>query len=369
MKKFLVLLCWTLFRAKQNYIPIRLFATIEGPLCMTIRFDEDGSDCFFISLLLNHLMVREVKKDFEPTEEKIIEIDNKKIKSSLLRSKISIDINNEDCFIENLPFYHRHSDQPFVYNYFPLTYYMEDEKFSIIHYLYNHKKIKNLGFGVCYKDYILYLGEIPKSTVIDYYSFIYNYTIPINETKKTWGCTINQIQIGNYSQTINDYVRFETSLNFLYVPEKFWNSLKQNVLEPFFGNETQNNDNEFRIPKQSLNVFQSMNVTLGGIDFKFDPNDLFECVFSECIFIMRLDRSFGDQWIFGDKFLRKYFAFFSYSKKSITFYSQEMLTHNKKFLPPNNYSIYLIIVISIICFTQIGVLGFHLVFGRKLTIE
>lgn len=370
MKQFLLLLCWTLLRAnEENFIPVHLFSTIEGPLCMTIRFDEDGSDCFFISLLLNHLMVRNVKKNFDSATQKIIEIDNKKIKSSLLTSKILLNTNNEDCLIENLPYYHRHHDQDFVYNYFPLTYYMEDEKFSIIHYLYNHNKIKNLGFGVFYNDYVLYLGEISKPRVIDYYSFIYNYTIPINETQKTWGCTLNQIRIGNYSQIINDYVRFETSLNYLYVPEKFWHSLKKNVLEPIFGNEAQINDNEFRISKQSTKEFPVVNITLGGIDFKFEPDDIFECVFGKCIFIMKLDKSFGNQWIFGDKFLKKYFTFFSYSKKSITFYSKEMLTYNKKFLLSNNYSIYLIIVTSIICFSQIGILAFQVIFGRKSIIE
>ena len=45
MKQFLLLLCWTLLRAnEEKFIPIHLFSTIEGPLCMTIRFDEDGSE-------------------------------------------------------------------------------------------------------------------------------------------------------------------------------------------------------------------------------------------------------------------------------------------------------------------------------------
>ena len=61
----------------------------------------------------------------------------------------------------------------------------------------------------------------------------------------------------------------------------------------------------------------------------------FSCEGKNCVLMIKYDKEIGEQWIIGEIFLAKYFAFFDYSTSKITLLSKtqlKIITINKEII-------------------------------------
>lgn len=84
-----------------------------------------------------------------------------------------------------------------------LSYKFDDEKFSLVHRLYNGKRIehKSFGFHSTRHNEAIYFGGIPKE---EHLRYNYKGYCNVDNTQSNWGCALHRIQYGNLSFDIKE---------------------------------------------------------------------------------------------------------------------------------------------------------------------
>lgn len=234
------------------------------------------------------------------------------------------------------------------------------EEFSIIHQLYNRKYINRRAFafseGIITNKIKLYYGELPQKSIYNKAKL----TCKVNNKYSTWGCDIHSIYFSNPSikyQKSNQYVYFQTNIEYILAPEDFLTFLHNTIFISYFNsglcfydidaNEAKIVCNEYisdQFPKIYIR-FDTGTFVIENIMRKY-YNGFYSCIF-EANYI---DKGTKNKWIFGNYFLLFFSEVFDYDSSEITFYS------DRHIITFNSYNQHLLILNIIILVIMIIIL-------------
>ena len=244
-----------------------------------------------------------------------------------------------------------------------------DERFSLVHNLYNNGVIKKKLFGHEYtsrKNGYLYLGEIPPSLGYDYYKCSVAPFIPyLNK----WHCESRAIALStgtNYTQFNSPYV-FDTSYVDLRGPFYQCNSILSEIKE-IFGEKCQYISEEIDEENRYIKLVCDYDIDIGktpditfhlkGYELRAKNFDIFRVVLIDGK-KKYLSKIVGDTrynyWNIGEPVLKNYNMVFNYEDNTVGF--SENLN-----LKEGDWGVTIILMII---FIVIGVIGIYVVKNRK----
>ena len=244
-----------------------------------------------------------------------------------------------------------------------------DERFSLVHNLYNNGVIKKKLFGHEYtsrKNGYLYLGEIPPSLGYDYYKCSVAPFIPyLNK----WHCESRAIALTtgtNYTQFNSPYV-FDTSYVDLRGPFYQCNSILSEIKE-IFGEKCQYISEEIDEENRYIKLVCDYDIDIGktpditfhlkGYELRAKNFDIFRVVLIDGK-KKYLSKIVGDTrynyWNIGEPVLKNYNMVFNYEDNTVGF--SENLN-----LKEGDWGVTIILMII---FIVIGVIGIYVVKNRK----
>ena len=212
------------------------------------------------------------------------------------------------------------------YDSFPLALKFSNQNQSIVHLLYKEKKINSLSFGLKYsienKTAKLFIGGIP---LYELSQFSYQTSLSMNITK-TWSSVLDTIHFNDCNYKVNSVVSFLPNNQYILVPMKFLDYLKQKIFQNYFYNKTcvsviYLDGYGIECEYKFIEYFPSIVFTLQGINFTLTRKELFDYKEGVGIFLIRKKRSSPDLWILGIPFLSHYITKFNYEKNEISFFS------------------------------------------------
>ena len=321
----MILLPFLLFFVKGEIMRFTLYITLEGPLCMMVNFLDVGSDCFFIGMFTDSMIVREIPN--YPTEEtNRFTIDGFEIRTGLQVADIVLAGDSSITF-ENFPYYHRIQDEAnYTYNYFPMAYKFKDNSASVMHRLFQYKKTSEIGFGVSYLKNELIIGGVPQDITENKYR--YNYTVNVDTRYTTWGCQLDSVQFGDDKMNFKKYTRFEVGKRSFYVPKDVMYKIKEVFLDKYNLCDDFIVEKKIFVDRSKIDNLPNINITIEGITFPLTTEEYFDCNdrrSSGCKFLFRYKTAVGDEYVIGDYFLSKYFVYFNQTGNSLTFFSEKEL--------------------------------------------
>ena len=291
----------------SDFKSLSLTSTRQGSVCIMVKLFTQYKKCFLLSLSDDSLVI----KDNFPFQEVV--------------NTIAIG----DLFemeILDIPYYIEEKEiiTDNIISVFPLGYKYNDIQYSIIHNLYVNNIIKEEGFGILFSkgSNRLFLEGYSSTIIEKQNEYKFNYTIDVDRHYPTWGAKINYVSIGKKKYNSNSYFHFETNTTFIYVPEKFMEFLI-NELNIIYHTRF---DVDCILYYDQLVEFPDLTFSISGINFILTSYDFFSCEGKNCVLMIKYDKDIGNQWIIGDIFLTKYFAFFDYSTSTITLLSKTQLT-------------------------------------------
>ena len=224
---------------------------------------------------------------------------------------------------------------------FGFAYKFQNESFSIIHQLYNQRRISEKSFGLIpYRSDrkpgtgSIYLGEV-SDVILN--RFKYNGSCPVSDDYAPWGCQLSSIIMNNKTYEFRQYAFLNTARYHTIVSTKFFDFIYNNYFINWVDDEIC-----LKIFISSIYYFRCYQVVIemaGKISFQFNNNltltipviDLFTCSenFCESNFVSNTDENLFE---FGSAFFKFFNAtIFHYDKKSVFFYSdKDSVTFNSQ---------------------------------------
>ena len=237
-----------------------------------------------------------------------------------------------------------------------LGYYITDEKFSIVHCLYNDGKIKQRKFAIGEynnkEEYgLLYFGGIP-SSVTDKKEYKAKCKVP--KGSLNWSCKLDKVIISNNTYDAKgDQMLFETSFENMIVPEKFLDFINETVL-PYRKNcyYIKNKVSFIRCNIDELDALPLYHFVFDEIDFTIPMGRLFVDGYEIADSVLLSNRDIEDNknmWIFGGRFLENYISVYDYDKSTIEFYTSKYVMKQIKEIKTFDVK-NIIMIIGILCF-------------------
>lgn len=237
--------------------------------------------------------------------------------------------------LENITFYTFKDDIPIEAQFFVgFAFKFEDEKYSVIHQMYNSNKILQKKFALVpdrkhnNQNGTFYFGDIPEGLIVNKKRG----KCSINENYHTWGCNIDKIIIGdNIVHTINQYAHFSVSNNNIFVPSSFFSIIERDLFANYMKNmeckkEKYNDKMHFYCTDTVIGTFPDIQIVFGKTKLTIPTDKLFICDFySKCDFLMINRLDYDDHFIIGTPLLSSLDLLFDYDDKSLTFYSNEFI--------------------------------------------
>lgn len=281
---------------------------------------------------------------------------NKYISNMTFTSFDEDDINNITLY--NFPFYYLTRRTIRSFDSFPLSFKIQNESYSFIHYLYNKHFINHKKFGLHYLldkgNGTLYLGGLPENVLN---KNPYKTSCKVNENYPSWGCNLTKVIVDNYTYINEGYSKFQSNQRYILAPKKFSKYLYDRILKPYITNGTC--DKSFPIDNfyfdckcNEIDFFPTVHFVFENTIFTLNISNLFDREEETCHFRIELNDDNETEWIFGIDFLSQYYSLYDYDSKLITFYNDipfkqetERVIRNKK-LPINIINITLIILMT-----------------------
>lgn len=260
--------------------------------------------------------------------------------------------------LQNLTFYTMKDDIPTDAQFFVgFSYKFEDEKYSIIHQMYNSNTILKRRFALVPDRYYnnkngtFFFGDIPEELIANKKRG----KCSINENYHTWGCNIDKIIIGNnIVHTVNQYAHFSLSNNNIFVPSSFFSIIERDIFSNYLKNfdckkEKTSNKLHFYCTDAVLHNFPDIQIVFDKVKLKIPTDKLFRCDFSsECDFLIINRNDYDDHFIIGTPLLDSLDLLFDYDDKSLTFFSNEFIEGGLNGNGTMIKKIYIIIIISLV---------------------
>ena len=266
-----------------------------------------------------------------------------------------------------------------------------NESFSIVHQLYNSKKINKKIFT--FIPYDSHRGEIVIGD-IPFYATKNKYESECKVKRERWGCELNSIYFEYEGQDnklfqMNKTYTFllQTTVSEIFAPEEFITFLKDTLFKKYLENgqcefETNSNNNHKTfLCNYSYRFFESfpssIHFVIGDYDFTIPKSKLFSVdsfayyrdedevkYFIFNIYSMKNSTGYGsDVWIFGKMFLLEFTTTFDYDNKKIFFYQKKLIN---KIQNGNLYDKIILSLIIIVLIMGIFLLLYNI---NKITIE
>lgn len=272
---------------------------------------------------------------------------------------------NDDFRIKNFNFYIFNRTRYFMYEMgLGLGFGFLDERFSIVHHLYNMHKISKKQFtirNIKTLEIELVIGEPP--SLLKHWK--YEGRIPVQRDKRGWVSRLENVYINN--------VPFRLDIDFSFNNVKAPYILSKKLFDFFVGvylkEEIEKKvcrvDNEVSDHKMIFcdgakkKELQNVKFEFFGIKVAIHPEELFHCE-RICRSYFSYDESDPDFNGFGMNFLNKFGEIvFDYEDASVTFYSDESGLGEKR---TDFYIVYIYIICSLISVFEI----FLIVFVKKI---
>ncbi len=224
-----------------------------------------------------------------------------------------------------------------------LTFHFDNEKYSLIHQLYNSGFInsKKFYFVPPKKDIKgeLYIGGIPKEKLENKYK---SRCFLIKNSKK-WSCDLNKVHIIinetiDIYNPINETVTFTSNFNNIIAPQNFITFLKKKYINKLTDSGKCKNrrinakkGNNFKIACKCEILFNELHYItfiLNNYEYKICIDELFQYDHGLCELLINGEINRTDEWIIGSLFYNKHIMEFNYESKSISFYSNEIIKYN-----------------------------------------
>ena len=224
--------------------------------------------------------------------------------------------------------------------------YNQNKSISFIYNFYSKNIIDELSFSLVYSrgnDGYLFLGGIPPTYIINTYSGSCN----INDRYDNWGCQVRAVLLGNKEFTIKDgYGYLSATQSEISVPKTFLTFLNETYFQQYFDqgdcfvNEVIDK-NDFISFETDCNcsvyeTFPQLKFILGNIKISLNGRSLFKKEVDKCRLIIKENMNDENTFIFGISLLRLFHILFDYDKKSITFYSKEIIEQAEDFQEQNS---------------------------------
>ena len=258
-------------------------------------------------------------------KEENITANNHNITALRINTSISFD-KERTISINNYSLYYVDNNLVRGYDTFPLALKFSNQNKSIVHMLYKEKKINSLSFGFKYsiknKTAKFFLGGIP---IDELFTFTYQTSLPMNITK-TWSSVLDNIHFYDCDYKVNAVVSFLPNNQYILVPIKFLDYLKQKIFQQYYYNKTcvsviYLDGYGIECEYKFIEYFPSIIFTIQGINFTLTKQDLFDYKEGVGIFLIRKKRSAPYSWILGMPVLSHYTTEFNYEKNVISFRS------------------------------------------------
>lgn len=220
-----------------------------------------------------------------------------------------------------------------------LAYTFMDQKFDIIHQMYNDKLINKKNFAF-YIDSLfrgkLFFGGIPPNL-----TKIYKYSQSCQvRGGNFWGCDLYAVKYGNKIYNNIHLSFFQSDFNGILVPFDFFEQYFKEVIEGYILNRTCTireigKKVEYECNCQELDYFPSISFQFYNFEITFTRNDLFLNYTRVCFFSIKNNYNSINNWEFGLPAFKKYIVQFDYGENWIRFYSEDPSFGNKRYM--HNY--------------------------------
>lgn len=240
------------------------------------------------------------------------------------------------------------SEGKFITSFLGLSYKVDNEEYSFVHFLKKHNKISKLSFGFdrnsfSYEFKPIYFGGIPSELRNKYK---YQAFFKVNETYKTWGVDLEKVTFScggkNYSEYINtNYTYLNVNTNLIFAPRSFFAFINQTYFNQLYQNQTCT----YRISSDTSEYitcflgkivhFPEFTFVIGGYKFSFLYDSLFTIYDRGDFASFNIHLNLKDKeekWMIGFSLTEKYCVNFDYEEKMITFYDSrpfELNNNNK----------------------------------------
>lgn len=213
-----------------------------------------------------------------------------------------------------------------------LAHKFRDEKFSIVHSLYNLKKIERKIFSIADFDKhitigMIYFGKLPTNAE----NKKYQGKCSVTKNSINWGCKLKRVEIGEFSYNAKrDNMLFETSFENIIVPEKFLDFVNETVLKTHkHGCEYTNNLKGTKFIRCHMDELEALPIyrfIFDGVEFDIPMGRLFVdgLETSDSALLSNKDLTGDpDLWVFGGRFLSNFITVFNYDDNEISFFTNK----------------------------------------------
>lgn len=325
---------------------------------MTKYFSIDLALPFsFLSMLFHSS--NESEPIFKEVSSSFITIDNQIFTTALY----SVLTYLSDNFIPIEDFHIHYAPNPAIQKYDSLTFsHKPNESLSLVHLLYQQKKIDKLQFGMYinrvgyYREGKLMFGGITNDITSKY---PYSASCKAISDKESWGCSLDVVKftLNKVSYTyINTYpLSFQTNENRILVPDNFIEYLLNSLFKDYIDKKICvyagygiNKRFKCRCDNKLTNTFPNITFRFNNNYFTLGYRELFQQYMNGCSFIIEGNDNGKNAWILGTGFLSNYVELFDYETDTITFFSAHPFTLNGKTINHKGIVKYLYLLIIII---------------------
>ena len=239
-----------------------------------------------------------------------------------------------------------------------LSFKFQDEKFSLVHQLFNSKLIDRKSFAfepvTGQKRGYIHFGGTPYEHRTDRFNYQGSCHVTGNSS---WGCALKSILIGNKTYSFNINTVFQSSLENMIESIKFFEIMTEDVFKKEIERhvcEIVVNYEEKRYLECSPDAFDGkMNVTFEFNDLKISFPILQLFFFADVKYHSRFSYDYNDpnMFDFGFAFFNRFnLSIFDYDEQSIKFYSENILiTQNSN----DSYFKFLLCIVFTLCLISI----------------
>ena len=250
-----------------------------------------------------------------------LELEQKNISCELLQETIELVISmNNDILIDDMYFYY--FNYTFVNkNTLTFAHIIPDTNFSILHNLYNRKKIDKLQFALFKTEEergYFYFGGVPDNIIAN----LSNITITIEKDSKIWNAPLNKMIIGDKEFNNKHPMRFETNERKILFPHEMFAYLQDNIFNEYVKNKSctfKQDNNVYECIGEHTKFFPNIDFIISNIKFPLNGENLYKKNFDVLTYQLSENLN-GDEIIIGVPFFDKYPVLFDYENSLMTFY-------------------------------------------------
>ena len=271
-----------------------------------------------------------------------------------------------------------------IYSALALPYKFKDDKYSLVHQLYNNGQIERKQFMAEFiideDENYFFIGGMPDRLKEDKV----NTTLYVDNNYNEWGFDVHAIKYNNnQTLTLNkQHAYLVTYDEDIFVDENTFNWILYTAFKEYHDNNTcgfctLRSRDSICCDEETFKYISPFQFVIQGYVFEFNRKEMFFCDGKKChLNIEKNDKQYCDDnphWKIGYSFFTRFYTLFDYDNGSITFYGSKNVTYTgegviSKQLPQHKsllIKVVLTIVISIMLVSICIIIIFHIIFKHN----